>query len=54
MVIMLESVPLLFRGMVASGIKNDMPLAVQDRIIVSFREEELWKQRLTVTDDSRG
>ena len=52
--IMLESVPTLFRGMVVSGIKGDMPPAVQDRTIVSYRDEELWKQRLAATDDSHA
>ena len=52
--IMLESVPTPFRGMVVSGIKGDMPPAVQDRTIVSYRDEELWKQRLNVTDDGHA
>lgn len=52
--IMLESVPTLLRGMVVSGIKSDMPPAVQDRTIVSYRDEELWKQRLAATDDSHA
>ena len=52
-VIMLDSVPTLFRGMVVSGIKSDMPPAVQDRTIVSYQNESLWKHRLTVTDDTR-
>ena len=53
-IIMLESVPKLFRGMAVSGMKSGMPLSVQDRMIVSYRDEELWKQRLMVTDNSRA
>jgi ATP10 protein len=49
--IMLESAPKLFRGMAISGIKSSMPWSVQDRTIVSFQDEELWKQRLTDTND---
>ena len=50
-VIMLESVPKLFRSMVVSGIQDNMPLPMQDRTIVLYRDEKLWKQRLAVTDD---
>ncbi len=53
-VIMLEFVPKLFRGMALSGIKSTMPSVVQDRSIVSYRDERLWKQRLAATDDSRA
>ncbi len=52
--IMLESVPTLFRGMVVAGIKSNMPSVLQDRTIVSYQDEELWKHRLTVTDDGRA
>jgi hypothetical protein len=31
-----------------------MPLAVQDRTIVLYRDEQLWKQRLAVKDESRA
>ncbi len=50
-VIMLKSVPTLLRGMVVAGIKSSMPSALQDRTIVSYQDEALWKQRLNVTDD---
>jgi hypothetical protein len=53
-VIMLESAPKLFRGMAVSGIKSSMPLSVQNRTIVLYRDEELWKQRLAVTDNRRA
>jgi predicted transcriptional regulator len=31
-----------------------MPVAVQDRTIVLYRDEQLWKQRLEVKDESRA
>ena len=53
-IIMLESVPKLFRGMALSGIKGSMPIAVQDRTLVLYRDETLWKQRLACSEDSRA
>jgi len=40
-IIMLESVPKLFRGMALSGIKGSMPIAMQDRTLVLYRDETL-------------
>jgi hypothetical protein len=53
-IIVLESVPKLFRGMALSGIKSNMPIAMQDRTVVLYRDETLWKQRLAVSEDSRA
>jgi ATP10 protein len=53
-IIMLESVPKLFRGMALSGIKGSMPIAMQDRTLVLYRDEALWKQRLAFSVDSRA
>ncbi len=53
-IIMLESVPKLFRGMALSGIKGSMPIAMQDRTLVLYRDEALWKQRLAFSEDSRA
>lgn len=53
-VVLLESAPKLFRGMAVSGMKNSMPLSVQNRTIVLYRDEEIWKQRLAVTDNKRA
>lgn len=53
-IVELESVPKLFRGMAVAGIKSSMPLSAQDRTIILYREEKLWKQRLAVSDDSRA
>jgi hypothetical protein len=53
-IIMLESVPKLFRGMALSGIKGSMPIAMQDRTLVLYRDETLWKQRLAFPEDSRA
>jgi hypothetical protein len=40
-VIVLESVPKLFRGAALSGIKSGMPIAVQELTIVLYQDEEL-------------
>jgi hypothetical protein len=48
--IVLESVPRLFRGTALSGIKSSMPAALQDRTIVLYQDEKLWKARLSVSD----
>ncbi len=53
-IIMLESVPKLFRGMALSGIKSSMPIAMQDRTLVLYRDETLWKQRLAFSEDSHS
>ncbi|HEY1526045.1 MAG TPA: hypothetical protein VGH51_07390 [Candidatus Angelobacter sp.] len=53
-IIMLESVPKLFRGMALSGIKGSMPGSMQDRTMVLYRDETLWKQRLAFSMDNRA
>ena len=50
-VIFLESVPGFFRGMAVSGIKDGMPPALQDRTILLYRDEDLWRQRLQVANE---
>jgi len=50
-VIMLEAAPRLLRGIIVSELKRSMPPAMRDRTIVSYQNEELWKQRLAVADD---
>ncbi|MGA9672490.1 MAG: hypothetical protein WBQ94_24965 [Terracidiphilus sp.] len=50
-VIFLESVPGLFRATAVSGIKNGMPPALQDRTILLYQDENLWKQRLQVANE---
>ena len=49
-VIFLESVPGLFRAMAVTGIKDGMPPALKDRTILLYRDEDLWRQRLQVTN----
>jgi hypothetical protein len=49
-VIFLESVPGLFRAMAVSGIKDGMPPALQDRTILLYRDEDLWRHRLQVAN----
>lgn len=53
-VIFLESVPRLFRAMAVSGIRSGMPLAMQDRTILMYGDEALWKQRFQITDEGRA
>ena len=53
-VIFLESVPRLIRGMVVSGIKSEMPPAMQDRAIILFHDEESWKEQLQVSNDGHA
>jgi hypothetical protein len=53
-IIVLESVPKLFRGMALSGIKGSMPIAMQDRTLILYRDETLWKQRLAFSVESRA
>jgi ATP10 protein len=50
-VIFLESVPGLFRVMAVSGIKDGIPPALQDRTILLYRDEDLWRQRLQVANE---
>lgn len=51
-VIFLVSVPRLFRPMAVSSIRGGMPLSMQDRTIILYRDENLWKQRLQINDES--
>jgi ATP10 protein len=53
-IIELESVPKLFRGMALSGIKGSIPAPIQERTIVLYRDEALWKQRLAFSDGNRA
>jgi len=50
--IFLESAPKLVRPMAVAGMKSGMPPLIQDRAVVLYRDESLWKQRLEVKDDS--
>jgi hypothetical protein len=53
-IIELESVPRLIRGMVVSSIKGSMALTLQERTLVLYHDETVWKERLAVSDDSRS
>jgi hypothetical protein len=50
--IFLEAAPKLVRPMAVSGIKSGMPPFIQDRAVILYRDESLWKQRLEIKDDS--
>lgn len=53
-VIMLEAAPRLLRGIIVSELKKNMPPSMRDRTMVSYQNEELWKQRLAMADDSHA
>ncbi len=53
-VIMLESAPRLLRGVIVSKLKSDMPPSLHESTIVSYENEQLWKQRLNVANDSHA
>lgn len=53
-VIMLQSAPRLLRGIIVSGITNNMPDQLHGSTIVSYVDEKLWKQRLAVANDSHA
>jgi len=53
-VIMLEAAPRLLRGIIVSELKRNLPPSMRDTTIVSYQNEELWKQRLAVADDSHA
>jgi hypothetical protein len=50
-VILLQSVPRLFRGAAVSGIKSSVPQSLWDRTVLTFGDEGLWKQYLAVSDE---
>lgn len=53
-VIMLASAPRLFRGMIVSELNRTMPPSIREGTIVCYQNEDAWKQRLTVNDDSHA
>ena len=53
-IILLESVPKLFRGLAVSSIKGSMPVPIQDRTIILYSDEKLWKQRVAFSEASRA
>jgi hypothetical protein len=53
-VIVLESVPKLFRSMAISGIKNGVPQALWEKTILLYHDEEAWKKRLGVSSDKHS
>lgn len=53
-VIELQTVPKIFRGMAVSGIRSSTSVSVQERTIVLYRDDQLWKRRLGVSDMDRA
>lgn len=53
-IVFLEGVPRLLRNMVASEIKSAMPTELQDRTILLYQDENSWKQRLQLADESHA
>lgn len=52
--IFLESVPRLFRPLAVTGIRSGMPVFLQDRTMLLYRDESLWERRLHVADESHA
>jgi hypothetical protein len=50
-IIVLDSVPKLFRGMAVSGIKSGIPQALWDTTMLLYKDGAQWKERLGVTGD---
>lgn len=53
-VIVLESVPRLFRGIAVSEIRSQMDASMQDRTILLYQDEDYWKKELQVQDESHA
>jgi hypothetical protein len=53
-IILLESVPKLFRGLAVSSIKSSMPVPMQGRTIILYSDEKVWKQRVAFSEDSHA
>jgi len=51
-VMMLESVPKLFRGLVTSGVRSRMPSRLWNKTALVYKEDALWKSRLAVSSDN--
>jgi hypothetical protein len=50
-VAMLEAAPRLIRGLIRSGMKKGMPPAIQDRSVLLYKDDKVWRTRLGVTKD---
>jgi hypothetical protein len=53
-IIMLESVPKLFRGIALSNIKSSVPTPLWEKTILVFKDEALWKSRLAFSGDTQN
>jgi hypothetical protein len=53
-VMMLQSVPGLLRGIVSSQIKKGMPAALHDRVLRVYRDEEVWRKRLSASSEGQA
>jgi hypothetical protein len=49
---MVEGIPRLFRGFVEGGMRKGYPAALLDQTVLVYRENDLWKQRLGVADET--
>ncbi len=52
--IFLESVPRLFRPLAIRGIRSGMPVFLQARTMLLYRDESFWERRLHVADESHA
>jgi len=47
-VLMLSDIPWIFRGLAVSGIKSGIPVALHDRTVKVFTDDDAWRARLEV------
>ena len=54
LVLGLQAVPRLIRGVMVIGIKRGVPPNVRDRMLVVYHDQDVWKRRLAVTEMERS
>ena len=47
-VLMLADIPWIFRGLAVAGIKSGIPVALHDRTVKVFTDDDAWRARLGV------
>jgi hypothetical protein len=52
--LMMEAVPKLFRGMAASGVKGSMPQSYWETTILSYKDEDKWRQYVAQSSDKEA
>lgn len=47
----LEGVPGLFRGLAVGSIRKDTPQGYRDNLVLLYKDEKLWRDKLSVSND---